>query len=141
MSVQREDRPTKGAGNVLPLHFYVEGDPAPQGSKSVGQHGNLYESSKRVGPWRLAIAYTAMSVMNKQRWKTAPAGVGVFVAVVFDVRRTDDLDKLCRSTLDGLGMGGVYEDDRQVVELHARRRKVDKGAKTGADIIVSIREE
>lgn len=32
-----------------------------------------------------------------------------------------DVDKLCRSTLDGLGAAGIFTDDAQVVELAARK--------------------
>ena len=33
----------------------VDGEPAPQGSKSVGRHGGVYEKSRKVKPWRDAI--------------------------------------------------------------------------------------
>jgi crossover junction endodeoxyribonuclease RusA len=48
-----------------------------------------------------------------------------------------DLDKLCRSTLDGLVMGGLLRDDRQVCVLLASKRY---GATPGCDIELSINE-
>lgn len=48
-----------------------------------------------------------------------------------------DLDKLVRSTLDGLVAGGALEDDARIVGLVASKRYAAKGSPVGmtADIL------
>ena len=134
----------------------VDGEPAPQGSKNVGRYGGIYEKSKKVGPWRDAIkAAAAMAT-----WE--PVTGPVVVGIVFWLRRPashyragrnchllrasapavpvtrPDIDKLLRSTLDGLTGAGIYADDGQVSGLDVHRRYADPhaGQKPGADITI-----
>ena len=137
----------------------VNGEPAPQGSKSVGRHGGVYEKSKKVKPWREAIRAAALA-------QGAPGADGpVTVEIVFLLPRPaghyrtgsnshllrdssppwpatrPDLDKLVRSTLDGLMLAGMYRDDGQVVNLAASKRYANPyaGQKPGA--VIEIRED
>jgi Holliday junction resolvase RusA-like endonuclease len=132
----------------------VDGEPAPQGSKSVGRHGGVYEKSRKVKPWRDAIRAAALA-------QGSPFVTGaVEVRIVFILARPaghyrtgrnsrlvrdsapvlpmtrPDLDKLVRSTLDGLMGAKVYADDGQVVELNVRKRYADAsaGEKPGAEL-------
>jgi crossover junction endodeoxyribonuclease RusA len=118
----------------------VRGIPAPQGSKRHVGGGRMIEVSKAVGPWRDAV-----------RWETARAVEAPFagplmVRVTFYLPRPQghygtgrntgmvrasapaypdgkpDLDKLLRSTLDGLTEGGAWKDDAQVVTVRASKR-------------------
>ena len=119
----------------------VDGEPAPQGSKSVGRHGGVYEKSKKVKPWRDAIR--AAAALQCEDTLAGPLSVEIdFLAATARkvtigtggnsnvIKRTapkypmtrPDLDKLTRSTLDGLMGGNVYADDGQVVELVALKR-------------------
>jgi Holliday junction resolvase RusA-like endonuclease len=77
----------------------------------------MYESSKRLKPWREIVAYTVMAARKGVQF----AGP-VRVLLSFDLRLNADLDKLCRGVLDGLTMSGAIVDDKQVVELHAEKR-------------------
>lgn len=120
-------------------------EPGPQGSKKHVGGGRLVESSKKVGPWRAAIALAV-----KQQW-LAQDEIICFdgpVEVIADFylprppsvtreRHTvpPDVDKLCRSTLDGLVQAGCLKDDSRVTILHARKHYAD-GRPVGADIRV-----
>ena len=123
------------------LHFRVAGTPAPQGSKSVSKTGHLYETSRRVKPWRDAVAATALTVLRG----AGPLSGPVAVEISFRFRRPrahyatgrnlgelrpsapqhhvqrPDVDKLARSTLDALTSAGVFADDCQVVSLVATK--------------------
>lgn len=96
----------------------------------------MVESSRAVGPWREAVRGEC------QRAATVPIPGPVAVVITFWMPRPrshygtgrnagmlkpsapaypdgrkNDIDKLARSTLDGLTMGGAYWDDGQVVRL------------------------
>lgn len=112
-----------------PLTLIVAGTPAPQGSKRHVGGGRMIESSKAVAPWREAIKWTCLA--KKVGCFDGPVAVEITFTVrkpasapktrkTWPVKRPD-LDKLVRSTLDGLGEGGVWGDDSQVVELVARK--------------------
>lgn len=126
--------------------LFVPGDAAPQGSKRHVGNGRMIESSKAVGPWRERVALAA----HAHGWTLAPAGVPVFVDLVF-VRprpvstpksrtpaavKKPDLDKLTRAVLDAL-TGIAYADDSQVIELRARKRLADIGVTPGVHITVT----
>lgn len=99
--------------------FRVDGIPAPQGSKIRTRYG-MFEASKRVKPWRDAVIATVRN-MEKiappyevtvhfliPRPKTTKAEYPVAPSI-------GDVDKLLRSTYDGLTQGGLITDDRFIV--------------------------
>jgi Holliday junction resolvase RusA-like endonuclease len=130
--------------------FFVPGIPAPQGSKSFKGFANgkpiLAESSAKVKPWRTAVAFIAAERSNGQ----APTA-----AVVVDLRFVlprprsvtvkrrpvpcvkPDLDKLIRSTLDGLTDSGLFHDDAQVVAIYASKAYADDGEPVGCHVEVA----
>lgn len=140
----------------------VDGEPAPQGSKSVSRHGGVYEKSRKVAPWRAAIKAAALTAPGQELWEELPLTGAIDVRIVFILARPrshyrtgcnahllrqeapplprirPDLDKLIRSTLDGLMFAGLYSDDGQVAELTARKRYADTsaGEKPGAEIMM-----
>ena len=130
----------------------VEGiEPAPQGSKVLGKYGNLRESCKRVKPWREAVRKEALASCSSMI--QGPVRVAVEFrfrrpladytaggelkqgAPRYYIKRKNDVDKLCRSTLDSLSQV-AFEDDCQVVDLHAIRRYCRPLERPGAFIIV-----
>ena len=137
----------------------VFGIPGPQGSKSRGRYGQLYESSKKVKPWREACKYAALEVIeneglnNRRRIYGAAISGPVEVEISFSLpspqsrkkidrypSRKPDIDKLLRSTFDGLSDIRVWEDDARVVRVLARKLYVgEMGAleSPGAFIIVN----
>jgi crossover junction endodeoxyribonuclease RusA len=127
-------------------------DPAPQGSKRHVGGGRLIESSKRVKPWRLAVAHEARLVgqqvagpcaveldlrFTRPRSHYKANGELRTSAPRFCVVKRNDLDKCCRSTLDGLVDGGLLVDDCLVVELFAWKGYYGIGEQPGA--VVRIR--
>lgn len=144
------------------LFVTVYGTPAPQGSKSL-MRGRLVESSKRVKPWRAAVV---QAVRDNPRILRFTGRVPVEADITFLLerpaahygtgrnaarlrgdapaypvaRQRDDIDKLCRSTLDALTESGVLADDSQVTQLVARKRYAEAGTIPGALIRVSTME-
>lgn len=140
------------------LHITVRGTPAPQGSKSRGANGGLYESSRKVKPWRQDVKHAALDAIERGA-PTFPTG-GVIVGVAFRFTRPryhyrsgkhahllgsratpvpdvkPDVDKLVRSTLDALGEAGVFKDDSQVVAIWATKEYDDHGGGQGATVTV-----
>lgn len=123
----------------------VCGDPAPQGSKKAIRRGSrvaLIESSRRVKPWRKQVELAALAARARgahngpvlvwvrfliQRPKSH-YGTGRNAGVVKESappyptsRAVGDLDKLLRSTLDGLTDAGVIRDDADVVDVNAAK--------------------
>lgn len=115
----------------------------PRGAKTCPTCGNKFgrprailsegkENSpqrKRLTAWREAIVAEANTAGIHE-----PLRGPVRVQVVFALARPKsypawrwlhwvkpDVDKLCRSTLDGLTAAGVFGDDAQVVELAVRK--------------------
>lgn len=141
--------------------IHIHGTPAPQGSKKAfaikkgGKYTGkvaLAESSKAVKPWRAAVVEAAAG----QATIVGP----VAVAITFYLERPKghygtgrnagtvkpaapalpgvkpDVDKLVRSTLDGLTSAGVYVDDARVTDLVVAKRYAD-GRAPGATVRVS----
>ena len=112
-------------------------EPAPQGSKRHVGGGRMIEASKRVKPWRSAVAAEAMEVGEQISSACA-------VSIVFRFRRPkahfktngelretaprhcivkrNDVDKCVRSTLDGMVQGELLVDDCLVVSVNAEKR-------------------
>jgi Holliday junction resolvase RusA-like endonuclease len=118
--------------------FWIDGEPAPQGSKNgFVKNGRvvMVESSKKVKPWREAVAartqeYRASKWPYSQQFTIATP---VEIALVFHLPKPKtvirkwpsvkpDLDKLIRSTLDGLTTGGLYTDDALVIAVSASKQ-------------------
>lgn len=110
---------------------------APQGSKRYVGNGIMIESSKRVKPFREAVKAAASNAHLPDGW---PMGVAMRVGVRFHFQRPKahytskgalksdapmeaishrlgDIEKLARAVNDALS-GTVFNDDRQVVEMH-----------------------
>ena len=109
----------------MTVSFQVHGTPAPQGSKTRTRYG-MFESSKRVKPWREEV----IKVASRLEPIAAPYDVKVFFFIA-KPKKTDapfpvaptvgDLDKLIRSTFDGLTQSGIITDDRHIVTTEAAK--------------------
>jgi Holliday junction resolvase RusA-like endonuclease len=133
------------------LVIAVRGIPAPQGSKSRDRFGNMFESSRKVEPWRKAVA-SAVWQARANRNLTGPLAVDATFYVARPARhygtgrnasvlRGDapavpsakpDVDKYARGLLDALQIAGVFGDDGQVADLHCRKRYAEVGTLPGA---------
>lgn len=140
------------------LVFDVVGRVAPQGSKSKGKGGRLYEASKYLATWRGAVTLRARQAVaaTPDFDRGAPA---VKVLVTFRIRRprshyftgarahllrpdaptyapvVPDVDKACRAVLDALKDAGAIVDDRRVAILYASKVYATREL-PGAQIIV-----
>lgn len=142
------------------LYVEVDGLPAPQGSKRayvVGGRARLAESSSKVKPWRADVRTAAIAALEAaDRTEHLPGPLRVIVTFVLPrpryhfgtganahllkpkaphlVDKRPDLDKLLRSTLDGLGEAGVWHDDAQVAVVLATKRYARQ--RPGAQIVI-----
>mgnify|MGYP003559362432 FL=1 len=130
------------------LRFEVVGLPGAQGSKRHVGRGVMVESSKKVAPWREAVAYAARTAHHGHQPLDGPLSLEVVFRLPATsswkaadrVRgwrwkdRTPDLDKLLRSTGDALTQAGVIADDARIVALSAC--KIETAGWTGAQIVV-----
>jgi crossover junction endodeoxyribonuclease RusA len=138
------------------IHIAVNGmEPAPQGSKRHVGGGRLIEASKRVKPWRQAVAVSAQQQMRDQKRELLTGACSVSVVFRFKrpkahfttngqlkaaapkhcIVKRNDIDKCCRSTLDALS-DTVFADDCLVVSLNAEKRYCFGGEQPGALITV-----
>jgi crossover junction endodeoxyribonuclease RusA len=130
----------------MDLEFFVPGDPAPQGSKRHVGNGRMIEASKKVAPWRAAVA----QVVAGLEFTPFDGPVEVFATYLLARPKTvtrdfpsvpPDLDKLERGLFDALTIAGVWSDDSLVVDSHPSKRYAD-GNPTGALVrIVSVEPE
>ena len=131
-------------------------EPAPQGSKRHVGGGRLIEASKRVKPWRQAVAASAQQQMREQKCSLITGACSVTVEFRFKrpkshfttngqlkanapehyVVKRNDIDKCCRSTLDALSET-VFADDCLVVRLVADKRYCFMHEPPGALITVT----
>lgn len=130
------------------VSFFVEGVPAPQGSKRHVGRGRLIESSKKVAPWRRRVAEAASKHFDK------PINAPTCIYIVFVMprpkswgrRRQDpmvqrpDLDKLVRAVCDAV-TGIAIDDDSQITRIHAMKVRAEHDAPTGALITIKEVEE
>jgi Holliday junction resolvase RusA-like endonuclease len=135
----------------LQLTITVHGRPAPQGSKKYAGHRRnarsgrmsavLVEQSKRVKPWRelvTAATYQACRDAAPDGHVWLPPLDGPLEAeIVFTVRKpvtapkrrrtwpctrdSGDLDKLQRSTFDGIADGQAVVDDARIIRVTATK--------------------
>ena len=119
------------------LYFTAFGEPAPQGSKTVGRNGQVFESSKKLKPWRKAVAdavFRAFVATGDERQFTEPVVVWAtfFLPRPKSVKRllpsvAPDLDKLCRALGDALSIdSNVLADDALIVKWHASKVYADE---------------
>ena len=143
-----------------PKMIVVRGKPAPQGSKVSFRNGYMKETSPFLMPWRNQIV-SACIEQKINNGKIIEDPVEIFIDFLFHrpqshygtgrnegnlkpsapqypiTRTTGDIDKLCRSTLDGLSVpsGGILlKDDSLVVRLKAVKSFATKGGFQGAFI-------
>ena len=145
---------------MKPIHIKVIGIPGAQGSKRHVGNGRMIESSTKVPVWRQDIRHASLESFHSE-----PIDIPCHIEIDFFFprplyhfrtgkfknvlkpnaptflvsQRNGDLDKLCRSTLDGLSItsgGIVLKDDSLVVSLRAEKRYVGKDQYPGANILI-----
>ena len=125
------------------MRFKVEGVPAPQGSKSRGRGGHLYEANKRLKPWRDKMI-AAARLAHPGPAIDAP----VEVIATFYVPRPQrpkflvpatpsDLDKYARALGDALTQAGAIKDDARIVHWDCWKAYHSEGW-TGVEVEVRV---
>ncbi|MEZ7005611.1 RusA family crossover junction endodeoxyribonuclease [Streptomyces sp. AD55] len=130
----------------LRLTIVVHGRPAPQGSKKYAGHRRnsasgrisavLVEQSKRVKPWRALVTKAAMDAMLDAHLAD-PLDGPLEAEIIFTVRKpasapkrrrtwpttrdSGDLDKLLRSTFDGIADAQAVADDARIIRVTATK--------------------
>lgn len=142
---------------MIAARMRIYGIPAPQGSKRHVGGGRMVEASRKVMPWREAIVGEAQRLGYAGLRFDEP----LIVRITFYLPRpvshrgarglrpsapvwpakVPDLDKLARSTLDGLTQAAVISDDSRVVVLHARKTYDDEQAAGALIHITAATEE
>lgn len=127
------------------LSFYVEGIPAPQGSKTMNRGGHSFrEASKILPAWRRRLIARAVEVLDGRegfdREEPIYCALQFYVPRPKTVTRTHptvkpDVDKLERAVLDALTMAKVWGDDSQVIAGTRGKRYADECA-PGVRIVV-----
>jgi crossover junction endodeoxyribonuclease RusA len=127
--------------------IFIVGDPAPQGSKRHVGNGVMIEASKKVKPWRKAVAdqiAKAFVIQGESRFEGAVELEQIFLlAKPTSVRRLlptvpPDLDKLERGLWDALTLTKIWADDSLVVISRSRKVYAKHGEPTG--VFIHIRE-
>jgi crossover junction endodeoxyribonuclease RusA len=112
----------------------IYGTPATQGSHRAfirGGRAVITNDSENTRPWRDTVRHFAMAG-RPAGWM--PLDGPVWVRMTFSLRRPQsaskkvvypakkpDIDKAVRLVLDSLTEAGLWHDDGQVVDLHARK--------------------
>lgn len=134
------------------LELRILGIPAPQGSKKayvVGGRARLTEAAgAKHTTWRTDVVEQTRTQLP-DGWESHERPVGVELvfyqappkslprhARAFPPDRGADIDKLARSTLDALTIAGVWDDDKRVTDLRARKRWAIDGPLPGCRIRV-----
>ena len=132
-------------------NFFIAGEPAPQGSKTgrvVNGRVVMWESSAKVKPWRAAVTIVTKQAMLKQEWETITDPIELCLSFYLPRPKTvkrefpsvkPDLDKLIRSTCDGLKTGGLYTDDALIIAITATKQYAPIGMEAGCHVLV-VRE-
>lgn len=112
------------------ISYWIDGEPAPQGSKTgFIKNGRvvMVEASKKVKPWREAVAAETQAKVSSALQNPVKISLVFHLPKPKTVTRTwpavkPDLDKLIRSTFDGLTTGGLYTDDALVIAVSASKQ-------------------
>lgn len=113
------------------LSVHVEGEPIPQGSKTVFNGRAVDANAKKLRPWRKQVTRAAAAAAFVAG-HSAPLEGALAVSMEFTfvrgktVRRdlphvAPDLDKLVRAVDDSLTNARVWKDDGQVTTISARK--------------------
>lgn len=130
-----------------PLGF-IEGIPAPQGSKRHVGNGRMIESSKKLKPWRDALIREL-----KQRWAgREPLDIPVHVSAYFYMPKpkrprfkypavAPDTDKLQRAVGDAMQLAGVVKDDARIIGWTASKHYPGPHQDTGVYLYITHETE
>lgn len=138
------------------ISFVIPGLPAPQGSKSaiMGRDGQIRvieggstKGKREYRQWRRAVKAASESAVELYASDVEfplDEPIAVSLSFLLPVVASDkyrsyastkpDLDKLVRSTLDGMAEGGLMIEDSRVVDLTACKEHAPEGREIGCAV-------
>jgi Holliday junction resolvase RusA-like endonuclease len=140
-----------GCAVTFQVLFNIYGDPVPKKRPRFTKTGRTY-TPKETMTYEAEVAKMAKTAMGSTDPLETPVAVYIYVALPippsYSKKRSEacltgfekpckkpDLDNLVKSVLDGMN-GIVYQDDCQIVSLHATKRY-----DSVASVNVLVREE
>jgi len=109
----------------------VPGEPVAKQRPRVGAHGSVY-TPRETKAFERTVALIAK--VKLPRYKAEDRLV---VDLTFYCSsQAKDLDNMCKSVLDGLQKAGIFKNDSQVMELHARKIRTAPGEESRTEIQV-----
>lgn len=141
------------------IRVFVQGVPAPQGSKTpmITKSKKVYlkEASKKLPEWRNRVVDALTretAVLAEHNYPWVPEDRAYQLDVTFLLPRpkshtrkqrlnrwryqTPDLDKLVRAICDALEISGVISNDARIARLVAEKAYASPSENTGADILL-----
>ena len=109
--------PFQLADDVISMHLYLEVEPVSKARPRFTRSGHVY-TPKKTSDYEEYLGWRFKEVI-----KDAPDGDSLFgIRIVFCIknRKRIDIDNLAKAVLDAAN-GIIWEDDRQVRELTAKR--------------------
>lgn len=128
------------------LIIVAYGRPAPQGSKTGGNVGQMREASRFLPAWRERVTAAAVSARAQRAergdpWNTVRGAVILEMHFTQRVAPTSrpDWDKLARAVCDSLTEAGIYKDDSQIVQGYVRKLRLgEPGALTQPGVWIGL---
>lgn len=134
------------------MEIEIVGLPAPQGSKRVfinkvtGRPVMKESSDKKVDAWREAIGYAVRDYLERLPAPPMAGPLAVRLSFRFPTVASapyrywhsvrPDIDKITRSTLDGLTFSGLIVDDSVISKLSVMKRYVVADENVGCTVEV-----
>lgn len=142
------------------ITFRAYGTPKPQGSKKIvhmGGKARMIDASKGLAEWRNNVIFFAVQARGDD---FLPLEGPVQVHIMFYMPRpkkyqtkkwlffqrihhtiAPDIDKILRSTFDGITLAGIWKDDSQVAQVFAQKIYSDDAHTPGALITIDTLED
>lgn len=132
------------------INLFINGEPAPQGSKTakcINGKAIMWESSTKVKLWRQLVDFQTKVAMHNNKWQMLDQPLSIELTFYLPKPKSvtrfvpsvkPDLDKLIRSTCDGLKTGGLYTDDALIVQILANKYYATNEVPVGCSVGVKI---
>lgn len=119
--------------NQFKLEFWLR--PTPKQRPRFDPRSGKAYSPDKTRAFEQHIAMLCRSQMALGEYEMLQNDVGLDVTFHRLNHGRADIDNLLKALLDGLDNGGLYQDDRQVIDVHAR---IEYGARREGIIIWEI---
>ena len=117
------------------ITFIIPGPPVPKARPRVGRNGAY--TPKRTKEYEAKVRALALVARQKakQRVWTGPVAVEATFYIETPPERRPDCDNYLKTLLDGC-KGVIYEDDAQITDIVAKKRRVFLGVKPETSVML-----